>query len=149
MTSNCLVAEVQLKYHPNPITKTLHSSSDIHRILIDHVFDGDTIGYKESFKILLLNNANMLIGYNTISDGGLTSTMVDVRVVMQTALVGNATSIILAHNHPSGMVTPSIQDDKITRKIKQACELLDIRLLDHIIVTPFDGYYSYSDESRL
>lgn len=68
---------------------------------------------------------------------------------MQTALVSNATAIVLAHNHPSGNTRPSGQDDSLTRKIKSACELMDIRLLDHIIVTPYDSYYSYNDEGRL
>ena len=73
----------------------------------------------------------------------------DVRVVMQTALVSNATAIVLAHNHPSGNTRPSGQDDSLTRKIKSACELMDIRVLDHIIVTPYDSHYSYNDEGRL
>lgn len=149
MNTDSIVSEVQLKYKPQPLTESIRSSSEIHRLLIKRVFDDETIGYKESFKVLLLNNANKLIGYTTISEGGLTSTVVDVRVVMQTALVSNATSIVLAHNHPSGTVRPSGQDDAITKKIKSACELMDIRLLDHIIVTPFDSYYSYCDEGRL
>lgn len=149
MNTDCIVSEVQLKYKPQPLTESLRSSSDIHQLLIKRVFDEETIGYKESFKVLLLNNANKLIGYTTISEGGLTSTVVDVRVVMQTALVSNATSIVLAHNHPSGTVRPSCQDDSLTKKIKSACELMDIRLLDHIIVTPFDDYYSYCEEGKL
>lgn len=68
---------------------------------------------------------------------------------MQTALVSNATAIVLAHNHPSGNTLPSGQDDGLTRKIKSACDLMDIRLLDHLIVTPYDSYYSYNDEGRL
>lgn len=149
MNTDRIVSEVQLKYKPQPLTESLRTSSEIHQLLINRVFDDETIGYKESFKILLLNNANKLIGYTTISEGGLTSTVVDVRIVMQTALVSNATSIVLAHNHPSGTVRPSGQDDAITKKIRLACELMDIRLLDHIIVTPFDSYYSYCDEGRL
>lgn len=77
------------------------------------------------------------------------STIVDVRVIIQTALVCNATSIILTHNHPSGNPHPSGQDDSLTKKIKAACELMDIRLLDHIIVTPYDSFYSYCNEGRL
>lgn len=77
------------------------------------------------------------------------STIVDVRVIIQTALVCNATSIIITHNHPSGNPRPSIHDDNLTKKIKAACELMDIRLLDHIIVTPYDSFYSYCDEGRL
>lgn len=149
MTTDCIVSEIQLKYQPQPLTEAIHGAKEIHQLLINRIFDADTIGYKESFKVLLLNQANKIIGYTTISDGGLTSTVVDVRVVMQTALVTNATSIILAHNHPSGNIFPSSQDDSLTKKIKAACELMDIRLLDHIIVTPFDTFYSYCNEDRL
>lgn len=149
MTTDSIVSEIQLKYQPQPLTESIHGAKEIHKLLINRVFDADTIGYKESFKLLLLNQAHKIIGYTTISDGGLTSTVVDVRVVMQTALVTNATSIILAHNHPSGNIYPSSHDDSLTKKIKAACELMDIRLLDHIIVTPFDTFYSYCNEGRL
>lgn len=143
------VAEVQLKYKPKPFHETVYYSQDLHRLLIGKVFDEDTIGHKESFKLLLLNNAHKVIGYSNIAEGGLTSTIVDVRLVMQTALVSNATAIVLAHNHPSGNTKPSWQDDEITSKIGKACKLFDIRLLDHIIVTPFDDYYSYCDNGKL
>ncbi len=149
MNTDCRVAEIQLKYKPQPLTESIRNSVDLHKFLISRVYDDETIGYKETFKVLLLNNHNKIIGYTTISEGGLTSTVVDVRVVMQTTLITNATSIILTHNHPSGNTTPSGHDDSLTKKIKAACELMDIRLLDHIIVTPFDSYYSYCDEGRL
>ncbi len=149
MTTDCIVSEIQLKYQPQPLTETINEAKDIHKLLINRVFDADTIGYKETFKVLLLNNANKIIGYTTISDGGLTSTIVDVRMILQTALVSNATSIILTHNHPSGNLKPSGQDDSLTKKIKSACELMDIQLLDHIIVTPYGSFYSYCNEGRL
>lgn len=149
MTTDCIVSEIQLKYQPQPLTETINGAKDIHQLLINRVFDADNIGYKETFKVLLLNNANKIIGYTTISEGELTSTIVDVRVIIQTALVCNATSIIITHNHPSGKPHPSIHDDNLTKKIKAACELMDIRLLDHIIVTPYDSFYSYCDEGRL
>lgn len=149
MTTDCIVSEIQLKYQPQPLTETINEAKDIHQLLINSVFDADTIGYKETFKVLLLNNANKIIGYSTISDGGLTCTVVDVRMILQTALVSNATSIILTHNHPSGNPRPSGHDDNLTKKIKSACELMDIRLLDHIIVTPYDSFFSYCDEGRL
>lgn len=149
MTTDCIVSEIQLKYQPQPLTETINEAKDIHQLLINSVFDADTIGYKETFKVLLLNNANKIIGYTTISEGGLTSTIVDVRMILQTALVSNATSIILTHNHPSGNPRPSGHDDNLTKKIKSACELMDIRLLDHIIVTPYDSFFSYCDEGRL
>lgn len=149
MTTDCIVSEIQLKYQPQPLTEAICGAKDIHQLLINRVFDTDTIGYKETFKVLLLNNANKIIGYTTISEGGLTFTIVDVRVIIQTALVCNATSIILTHNHPSGNPHPSGQDDSLTKKVKAACELMDIRLLDQIIVTPYDSFYSYCDEGRL
>ena len=149
MSTNYIVSEIQLKYKPQPFTETISSAKDIHKLLINRVYDEETIGYKETFKVLLLNNANKIIGFTTISDGGLTSTIVDVRVILQTALVCNASAIILTHNHPSGNTHPSCQDDSLTKKIKAACEIMDIRLLDHIIVTPYDSYYSYCDEGRL
>ncbi|MDE7430568.1 MAG: JAB domain-containing protein [Lachnospiraceae bacterium] len=138
-----------MKYKPQPLTETINSAKEIRKILINKVYDEETIGYKETFKVLLLNNANKIIGYTTISEGGLTSTIVDVRVIMQTALVSNASAIILTHNHPSGNTRLSCHDDSLTKKIKAACEIMDIRLLDHIIVTPYDSFYSYCDEGRL
>lgn len=149
MNTDYIVSEIQLKYKPQPLTETIHGAKDIHQLLIKRVYDEETIGYRETFKVLLLNNANKIIGYTTISEGGLTSTIVDVRVIMQTALVSNATSIIITHNHPSGNPNPSGHDDNLTKKIKSACELMDIRLLDHIIVTPCDSFYSYCNEGRL
>lgn len=149
MSTDYIVSEVQLKYKPQPLTETISGAKDIHKLLVNRVYDEETIGYKETFKVLLLNNANKIIGYTTISEGGLTSTIVDVRVIMQTALVSNASSIILTHNHPSGNTRPSCHDDSLTKKIKAACEIMDIRLLDHIIVTPYDSFYSYCDEGRL
>lgn len=149
MNTDYIVSEIQLKYKPQPLTETIHGAKDIHKLLVNRVYDEETIGYKETFKVLLLNNSNKIIGFTTISEGGLTSTIVDVRVILQTALVSNASAIILSHNHPSGNTHPSCQDDNLTKKIKAACEIMDIRLLDHIIVTPYDSYYSYCDESRL
>lgn len=145
---NC-VAEIQLKYKPKMSPQLVTSSTDIYQFLMNRVYDEDTIGYKESFKVLLLNNSLKVIGFATVSEGGLTATIVDVRVVMQVALVCNATAIVLTHNHPSGITCPSVQDDNITRQIKEACKIMNISLIDHVIVTPFDGYYSYSDQGRL
>lgn len=149
MTTDCIVSEIQLKYQPQPLTETINGAKDIHQLLIKRVYDEETIGYRETFKVLLLNNSNKIIGYTTISEGGLTCTIVDVRMIMQTALVSNATSIILTHNHPSGNPRPSVHDDNLTKKTKSACELMDIRFLDHIIVTPYDSFFSYCDEGRL
>ena len=108
-----------------------------------------TMEYSESFRILLLNRANKALGITTVSTGSLSGTIVDVRIIMQYALKGNAHSLILAHNHPSGNKNPSENDIKITQKIKEAGVLLDIPVLDHLILTPDDIYYSFADEGLL
>ena len=149
MTQENCISEIQLKYKPNPLSEQISGSRDIYRFLLDHVYNEDTVGYKESFKVLLLNNSHKIIGYSTIAEGGLTATVVDIRVLLQTALVTNSTAIICTHNHPNGRKNPSLQDDTLTRKIQEACKVLDIQFLDHIIVTPEDGYYSYCDEGKL
>lgn len=98
--------------------------------------------------VLLLNRMNRVIDHVLIGTGGLTATLVDIRLVMREALMKRATTIALCHNHPSGSIKPSRDDDKLTENLSQACKVMNIRLLDHIIVT--DGaYYSYNDEARL
>jgi DNA repair protein RadC len=99
----------------------------------------------ENFCILLLNRANKVLRAVKISDGGITGTVVDPRKVFKIALDNNATSIILGHNHPSGQLSPSDADIKLTRKLKEAGEMLDLPVLDHLIIG--DGnYYSFADE---
>ena len=97
---------------------------------------------------LLLNQRYQLIKAIKISEGGITETAVDVRVILKEALLCNATVIAFAHNHPSGGVRPSVADDKLTRQLKKACEAVRIYLVDHVIVT--DGnFYSYRDNGKL
>jgi DNA repair protein RadC len=88
------------------------------------------------------------LGIVHISEGGLDSTSADIRIIMQAAILGNASAMILSHNHPSGNKQPSNQDDLLTDRVKKAAKLFDIQLLDHIIVTD-SGYYSYLDEGRI
>lgn len=99
----------------------------------------------EEFWVLFLNNSNKILFKTQLSKGGMTGTVVDTRIVFKIALEQNATSIILAHNHPSGKLQPSEADIQITKKIKSAGQQLDIPVLDHIIVTE-RGYYSFADE---
>ncbi|MGB8705292.1 MAG: DNA repair protein RadC [Gillisia sp.] len=102
----------------------------------------------EEFWILYLNNANKLIEQVQISKGGITGTLVDVRITLRKALELGATSLILAHNHPSGNLNPSEADKQLTKKLKTASESLDIKILDHIIVTE-KSYFSFADEGIL
>ena len=99
----------------------------------------------EEFWVLFLNNSNKILFKTQLSKGGMTGTMVDVRIVFKLAFEQNATAIILTHNHPSGKLQASDADIQITKKIKTAGQQLDIPVLDHIIITE-KGYYSFADE---
>jgi DNA repair protein RadC len=99
----------------------------------------------EEFWVLYLNNSNKVIHKSQLSKGGITGTVVDVRLIFKTALEHNATSVILSHNHPSGKLQASDADKEITKKLKLAGEQLDIKVLDHIIITE-NGYFSFQDE---
>lgn len=98
--------------------------------------------------VLLLNQASRVIDRVRIGQGGLASTVVDVRCVLREALLKRASSLVLCHNHPSGNITPSREDDRLTQSLYQAAQTMNIRMLDHIVLS--DGaYYSYADEGRL
>ena len=145
------VSELTVSYKPKVKAAdrySIHYPQDAYKLLMEQAFNDDILEYKEYFKLVLLNGANKVLGITTISEGGMDGTVVDVRLIMQTALLAHSSSIILAHNHPSGQLKPSPQDDRITKKIKEAAKLMDIRIQDNLIVTG-DNYYSYADEGRL
>ena len=125
-------------------TKINHSQ-DAANLLFEN-WDKDTIEVHEAFKILLLNNSNKVKGVHQISQGGITGTLVDIRLLFATILKSLSVAIILAHNHPSGKLKPSKADIDITNKIKRAAKFLDILVLDHLIIAPNGGYYSFKDE---
>jgi len=102
----------------------------------------------EEFWILYLNNSNKVIQRNQLSKGGITGTLVDVRLVLKNALEVGATALILCHNHPSGTLKPSQSDKDITQKLKMAAQSLDIKVLDHLIVTE-KAYFSFADENLI
>lgn len=104
--------------------------------------------YHEEFWIIYLNNSNKVIEQLQLSKGGITGTLVDVRITLRKALEVGATSIILAHNHPSGTLRPSEADKQLTQKLKTAAQSLDIKVLDHLIVTE-KSYFSFADEGAL
>lgn len=102
----------------------------------------------EECHVLLLSQSSTVIDSVRIGVGGLTETVVDVRLILREALLKRATSLILCHNHPSGSLRPSVHDDRLTRQVQEAAQLLNIRFNDHIIFTD-GGYYSYADEGKL
>lgn len=102
----------------------------------------------EVFAVLYLSQSNRISHFNIISEGGITGTIADPRLIIKRALEENAVNLILCHNHPSGNLQPSAADQLLTQKIKQAALLFDIKVLDHIIVSE-EGYYSFADEGNL
>lgn len=122
----------------------LNSSQLVYKVMRHH-FDRLT---HEEFWIVMLNRRGLMIKDMQISSGGTTATVVDVKIIVRAAVESLAESIILCHNHPSGSLQPSVQDDKLTEKIKGACRLLDIVVPDHLIFTD-RSYYSYADNGRI
>ncbi|MBL7738597.1 MAG: DNA repair protein RadC [Chitinophagaceae bacterium] len=128
-----------------PLEKTAISTSRdiaeyLQTILKDH--------RHEVFGVLFLNRANKIRHFEIVSEGGITGTVADPRVILRKALEEDAVSIILCHNHPSGSLKPSRADEELTTKIKEAAKYFDIRVMDHIIVSE-NGYYSFADEGLL
>ena len=147
MDSIMNVAEVQLSYKSNVKSSTrykINSSQDAYKLLIKY-FPDNTIEYK----VVLLNQSNRVLGIVPISEGGISATYVDARLILQAALLANATQIIMAHNHPSGSMKPSTLDDALTEKVRKVAELMEIHVADHIILSPEKEYYSYHDEGKL
>ena len=112
-------------------------------------WDKNTIALHETFKVVLLNNSNKAKGIFEVSKGSITGTLVDIRVLLAVALKSLSVGMILTHNHPSGTLMPSASDKQITKKIKDAATLLDIKVLDHIIITPNADYFSFADEGLI
>ncbi|MCX2839060.1 JAB domain-containing protein [Salinimicrobium sp. MT39] len=145
------VNEISLKYLGNMRIKEspkISSSNDAFEKFYCQ-WNLNHIAMQECFKLMLLNNGNRVKGIVEISTGGITATLVDLRILFAVALKSLATAIIVAHNHPSGTLLPSQDDKTLTRKIKEAGLLLDIKLLDHLIITPEGKYFSFADEGIL
>ena len=124
--------------------KAMKSSKDIAAFLSGKINDNQ----REVFAVLFLNQSNRINHFEIISEGGITGTVADPRIILKKALEENATNIVLCHNHPSGSLKPSRADEELTKKIKSAASFHDITVIDHIIVSDH-GYYSFADEGLL
>ena len=144
------ISEVELIYKSKVKAKerpqVIHSK-DLYEIF-KQSWDENKIDFVEQFKVMLLNRSNRVLGIYEVSTGGITGTVADPRVILAAALKANAVSIALAHNHPSGDLKPSRQDEALTQKIKNAGSFLDILVLDHVILST-ESYYSFADEGLL
>lgn len=145
------LAEVKITYSSKikPADRYKITNSNAVNEYLSHVYDRDTMEHHESFYVILLNSANRVLGHALIGVGGITGTVADIRVIMQNALLSNAVGIIMSHNHPSGNLLPSEADRNLTKQVKEACKIMGISLLDHLIVSPFGDYYSFSEEGAL
>lgn len=144
------IAEVSLVYK-NTVKASerpkVTCSKDAYDLFIQS-WNPDTIDHVEEFKMLLLNRSNAVLGILDVSKGGISGTVTDVRIIMQAAIKANASGIIICHNHPSGNLNASETDSKITKKITDAGNFMDIQLLDHLIITQ-DDYYSFADNGLI
>lgn len=123
------------------------SSSSVVNELVRKIYPVE-ITYREAMIVLYLNNSNRTVSYSIVSIGGLTGTLVDIRIILKDALLSRATGMILIHNHPSSTLIASSADKAITKKVKEAGSLMDIKLLDHLIITE-DSFYSFADNGDL
>lgn len=145
------IHEMELVYLPKlkvselPETTTSKKAVEI----LMQLFNPNTIRCQEEFIVIYLNNNSRIIGSQKLSKGGINATVVDIRLILSTALKCLATGIIISHNHPSGNLKPSEKDLFITKNINEGCKQVEIKLLDHIIVTPDSGYFSFADEFLL
>ena len=141
------ISEFSLKYTKTDIQKTKITTSESSYSVIKK-FYFDDINIYESFFILLLNKANNTTGFAKISQGGTAGTVVDIKIIAKYAVDSLSSAVIICHNHPSGNITPSETDINITKKIKDVLLLLDIKLIDHIILSE-NNYYSFADNGNL
>jgi DNA repair protein RadC len=144
------IAEIKISYshkvRPSDMRK-LSGSEDAYELLLS-VWDMGNIDYIEEFMCIYLTRANKVLGVKKISQGGVSGTVADPKLIFQSALKTNSSAVILAHNHPSGNCTPSDADKALTRKVQMAGQVLEISVLDHIIVNR-DSFYSMADNGDM
>lgn len=139
-----VIAEIQVSYSTNSrVRQQITTSYSAYEVLQSSWYSG-RMELQEEFKVLLLNRANHVLGIYNLSKGGVSSTIVDLKLLFGVVLKANASNIVICHNHPSGKLAPSDADIEITNKIKEACKLLDVHFFDHIIISHL-GYYSFAE----
>lgn len=145
LKENSLV-EVKTYFKPtiDPLSLPFVKNSSQAYDVFYQIWDHDNLCHIEQVYMLMLNAQSRVMAYRLLSTGGISSTLIDIRVVFQTALLSNAVSIILAHNHPSGTLNPSQSDINITKRVIDAGNILNIEFFDHLIITS-NGYLSMID----
>ena len=141
------IAEVEVTYKRTASRRIKITKPQDAELFLRSVWSNQ-MEYREEMYVLLLNRANDVIGYNCLSKGGTAGTVVDTKMILQIAIKTNSHGLILAHNHPSGNTKSSEQDLKLTSRVKIASALFEVKLLDHLVLTP-GSYLSMADEGLL
>jgi DNA repair protein RadC len=140
-----LVYKTKIKASERPRIFNSQSAADI----FNSIWDKDTIEHHEEMKLLLVNRSNKVLGFANLTMGGVSGTVCDITSILQYAIKGNASGIILCHNHPSGNINPSESDEKITKRVNNALQAIEVKLLDHLIITSGKEYYSFADNGLI
>lgn len=143
-----VISEIEVSYNPQRIVEyKISNSSKTYELMLSQ-WNWKEIEMLEEVKVIFLNRNNIVIGVYNLAKGGISQCTVDIRIILAVALKSLSTSIILVHNHPSGNLQPSQSDKEITQNLKEACKLVQIALIDHLIITK-ENYYSFADEGLL
>lgn len=141
------LVEISVSYNTtNQQRIRITSHKEAYELIIKN-WNLNIIEFQEECKVILMNKGNFVLGIFDVSKGGIDSSVVDIRIILSVALKCHASQLILVHNHPSGRLTPSNSDKNITEKLSRACDLLNLTLLDHLIITRND-YYSLNKEDN-
>jgi len=145
------IAEIQVTYKPiyKYDKRTKITTSQNADQLLRKVWNWDTINFNEEFVAIYLNRANQVLGVYKHSSGTESACLVSIKQLLAVGLKSNASSFIISHNHPSSNLMPSKQDLELTKKVKAASDICELKLLDHLIIRSEDGYYSFADEGLL
>ena len=145
-----IIPKVEVSFHPkrNPIKRVFLTSSSEVNEFCRSIWDQHTISLYEEFYVIFLDRRNGVIGWRKIGQGNCAGVIVNVQLIFAIATQCNTTGLILCHNHPSNHLSPSQQDRNITNKIRDGCQLFDMKLLDHLIISE-QGYYSFLDEGEI
>ena len=142
------VSEIKVSYSNKAGKKIKVNNSDTAwQVALSH-WDMSIIEFQEEVKVILLNRANVVLGIYELSKGGSTGSVEDIKIILSVALKTHSSSIIIVHNHPSGNLNPSEADKSLTTRLKKACDVIDLVLLDHLIITK-ESFYSFKDSNLL
>lgn len=143
------ISEITVQYRPKKANRPKVTTSYEAMKIARQFFPADTIELHERFIVMYLNRANRIIGVYPVSTGGITGTVADIRLILAVALKTAATAMVLAHNHPSGNLTPSRADEQLTQRIKEAASYMDVKVTDHLILSQNEDYYSFADDGLI